>query len=73
MATGDIYNFTVPQQGWQCPCCRRVYSPTTVMCWFCPASTSTTSGSSESYKCAHGQEYNSCEFGCKLEIVGKSG
>ena len=22
-------------QGWQCPCCKRVYSPTTFMCTFC--------------------------------------
>lgn len=24
------------QQGWQCPCCQRVYSPTTPMCYYCP-------------------------------------
>ena len=23
------------QQGWQCPICKRVYSPTTPMCWYC--------------------------------------
>ena len=23
------------QQGWQCPRCQRVYSPTTQMCLFC--------------------------------------
>lgn len=23
------------QQGWQCPLCKRVYSPTTVMCLYC--------------------------------------
>ena len=23
------------QQGWQCPICRRVYSPTTPMCYYC--------------------------------------
>lgn len=22
-------------QGWQCPCCGRVYSPTTPMCFYC--------------------------------------
>lgn len=32
------------QQGWQCPCCRRVYSPTTAMCFTC-GSTTVTSGS----------------------------
>lgn len=24
-----------PQQGWQCPLCGRVYSPTTEMCLYC--------------------------------------
>ena len=23
------------QQGWQCPICKRVYSPTTPMCYYC--------------------------------------
>lgn len=23
------------QQGWQCPICRRVYSPLTAMCYYC--------------------------------------
>lgn len=23
------------QQGWQCPICKRVYSPTTLMCLYC--------------------------------------
>lgn len=23
------------QQGWQCPVCKRVYSPSTPMCFFC--------------------------------------
>ena len=22
-------------QGWQCPICKRVYSPLTPMCWYC--------------------------------------
>lgn len=22
-------------QGWQCPLCKRIYSPTTPMCWYC--------------------------------------
>jgi len=26
-------------QGWQCPICGRVYSPTTVMCFSCPGTT----------------------------------
>ena len=23
------------QQGWQCPICKRVYSPMTMMCYYC--------------------------------------
>ena len=30
-----MLNDTIPNQGWQCPCCKRVYSPTTVMCLYC--------------------------------------
>lgn len=26
---------SIAQQGWQCPVCHRVYSPTTPMCWYC--------------------------------------
>lgn len=31
---GDFPN-TFAQQGWQCPICGRVYSPTTAMCFYC--------------------------------------
>ena len=34
------------QQGWQCPICKRVYSPMTSMCYYCgngvPYTTSST-------------------------------
>lgn len=30
----DYYNFNA-QQGWQCPICKRVYSPYTSMCYYC--------------------------------------
>ena len=26
------------QQGWQCPVCKRVYSPETYVCWYCGGS-----------------------------------
>ena len=26
------------QQGWQCPVCKRVYSPATYVCWYCGGS-----------------------------------
>jgi uncharacterized OB-fold protein len=31
-----------PQQGWECPKCGRVYSPSTIMCVTCPAQQWTT-------------------------------
>jgi hypothetical protein len=31
------------QQGWQCPLCQRVYSPTTPTCFTCPPKVVTTS------------------------------
>ena len=30
------------QQGWQCPICKRVYSPSTPMCWYCGNGKQTT-------------------------------
>ena len=30
------------QQGWECPKCKRVYSPTTMMCIACPQQTQAT-------------------------------
>ena len=30
-------NFNFAQQGWQCPICKRVYSPFTPMCYYCGA------------------------------------
>lgn len=39
----ENYNYFAPQ-GWQCPICKRVYSPSTSFCLFCGAeSTITTS------------------------------
>lgn len=34
-------------QGWQCPVCRRVYSPSNQMCWYCGNEQYTTSTSVE--------------------------
>ena len=49
---GYSYEFTAPQ-GWQCPICKRVYSPTTSMCYYCGnektvVGTTTTDGTSTS-------------------------
>ena len=38
-------NFNFVQQGWECPKCKRVYSPTTIMCIACPSLTASTSNS----------------------------
>lgn len=34
MKIGDFERMPA-QQGWQCPICGRVYSPTTMMCLYC--------------------------------------
>ena len=31
----EWYNVDFTAQGWQCPICKRVYSPTTPMCYYC--------------------------------------
>ena len=36
-------NESFAQQGWQCPICKRVYSPTTSMCFYCGNVETTTS------------------------------
>ncbi len=35
-------NFDFTPQGWECPKCKRVYSPQTMMCIACPSMTSST-------------------------------
>jgi rubredoxin len=35
-------DFNFIPQGWECPKCKRVYSPTTIMCISCPTQTSIT-------------------------------
>lgn len=39
-------NSNLAQQGWQCPICKRVYSPFTVMCYYCGGDTVTSTYSS---------------------------
>lgn len=34
------------QQGWQCPICKRVYSPSTMMCYYCGGNTVTSTNAS---------------------------
>lgn len=35
----DWHGIDFTPQGWQCPICKRVYSPTTPMCYYCGNST----------------------------------
>lgn len=42
----DNYNFA--QQGWQCPICKRVYSPTTPWCYYCGGESKTWTDTSTS-------------------------
>lgn len=42
------------QQGWQCPSCRRCYSPSMVMCSYCPAEPVTSTGTNVSPGCSCG-------------------
>jgi hypothetical protein len=35
-------DFNFAPQGWECPKCKRVYSPTTMMCLYCPPKTTST-------------------------------
>ena len=30
-----INEFLMAPQGWQCPICKRIYSPMTLMCYYC--------------------------------------
>ena len=38
-------------QGWECPKCKRIYSPTTSMCFHCPSQTITSSGTTATSIC----------------------
>ena len=37
----NTYENMFHQQGWVCPGCNRVYSPTTPVCFYCPTKTTT--------------------------------
>lgn len=40
MSVEEPFNGLFAQQGWQCPICKRVYSPFTPMCYYCGNSSS---------------------------------
>lgn len=41
----DEFNYYA-QQGWQCPICKRVYSPSTLCCFYCGAESKVTTSTS---------------------------
>lgn len=41
----ENYNYFAPQ-GWQCPICKRVYSPSTPCCFYCGAESKVTTSTS---------------------------
>lgn len=53
-------NFGV-QQGWQCPICKRVYSPTTIMCLYCGDTKYNTTTDIESVKYSNIEKYNNID------------
>ena len=71
----DYANWTSTPQGWQCPVCKRVYSPTTAMCMFCGNEESkATTYSTPVYRDeTHVQKSTSMVelFGKKYPVVGE--
>ena len=44
-----MYQTSFIPQGWECPKCKRVYSPNTIMCSHCPENTTFSVGTSTTY------------------------
>jgi hypothetical protein len=60
-------------QGWECPKCKRVYSPTTSMCSYCPQQNEgfTTSGTSITFKHIFSSNTPSQTAKTKCSVCGK--
>ena len=43
-------NYSFAQQGWQCPICRRVYSPLTPVCFYCGGESKTWTSTEAEFK-----------------------
>ena len=50
MRMSEWYNVDFAPQGWQCPICKRVYSPITPMCYYCGNGVVTTTTNIETPK-----------------------
>ena len=71
-----MYQTSFIPQGWECPKCKRVYSPTTSMCTHCPqhsqgvTSTGTTLTVGSSSTTWIGHNFQSDKKGGKCKICG---
>jgi hypothetical protein len=64
-------NFDFTPQGWECPKCKRVYSPTTIMCVACPSMTgSITVGTSSTLSIHNFQQTEGTTSSTKCKICG---
>lgn len=54
-----MYNFE--QQGWQCPICKRVYSPFTPSCFACGGEEMTTTSISTGYATYSAEDIRTCD------------
>ena len=64
MSNWDIIGDRFAAQGWQCPICGAVYSPTTPMCYNCTGKTVTTTHVSSTGKTVstRTESYNELEY-----------
>ncbi|HEU4602626.1 MAG TPA: hypothetical protein VFS24_11685 [Steroidobacteraceae bacterium] len=60
----NIPNVWAAPQGWQCPMCRRVYSPTQPMCMYCPEDAAKGPTARPGCGCLPGAELTCPSSGC---------
>ena len=64
-------DFNFIAQGWECPKCKRIYSPTTTMCIACPSLTgSATFGTSNTLSVHNFQQTEGTSSITKCRICG---
>lgn len=68
---GD-YQYTFTPKGWECPKCGRVYSPSTIMCFYCGNQTITTSPNTQPI-CSCGTGIGQCPIHGKSTVYGGTG
>lgn len=58
-----MFETAFAQQGWQCPVCGRVYSPSTTMCLYCNNNTERTASTTGTYKIEWGHTESKTQGG----------